>query len=186
MKEVKGKKFVNNYIINDRLEFSNLVSRGVRGEIIDVPGVAEGVLATRKVLKKVLDDLKKEGVQGAAEVLDNPNYFPRRWSVGKLQDIQEKVPYNQLINFLKNSLVRGSQNLSDVDGLRIAKHIYKVVNTNKFGDGFSIDRLLATTDADELRALIKEYAALDEDEISDLVQALLKPGRGKPKACFWI
>ena len=182
MKEVKGKKFVNNYIINDRLEFSNLVSRGVRGEIIDVPGVAEGVLATRKVLKKVLDDLKKEGVQGAAEVLDNPNYFPRRWSVGKLQDIQEKVPYNQLINFLKNSLVRGSQNLSDVDGLRIAKHIYKVVNTNKFGDGFSIDRLLATTDADELRALVRDYADLKPDELEDLVQALLKPGRGKPTA----
>jgi len=60
MKEVKGKKFGNKYVISDRLEFSNLVSRAVRGEIIDVPGVAEGALATRKVLKKVLDDLKKK------------------------------------------------------------------------------------------------------------------------------
>ena len=179
MKEVKGKKFGNKYVINDRLEFSNLVARAVRGEIIDVPGVAEGALATRKVLKKILDDLKKDGVEGAKEVLDNPNYFPRRWSVGKMQEIQEKVPYNKLINFLKNSLVRGSQDLSDVDGLRIAKHIYKVVNTNKFGDGFSIDRLLATTDADELRTLIKDYANLDPNEMEDLVQALLKPGRDK-------
>ena len=52
MKEVKGKKFGNEYNINDRLQFSDLVSRGVRGEIIDVAGVQEGVLATRKVLKK--------------------------------------------------------------------------------------------------------------------------------------
>jgi len=52
MREVKGKKFGNNYVINDRLEFSNLVSRAVRGEIIDVSGVAEAALATRKVLKK--------------------------------------------------------------------------------------------------------------------------------------
>ena len=182
MKEVKGKRFVSKYVIQDRLEFSNLVARGVRGEIIDVPGVAEGVLATRKVLKKVLDDLKKEGVEGAAEVLENPNYFPRKWSIGRMQDMQEKIPYNKLINFLKNSLVRGSQDLSDVDGLRIAKHIYKVVNTNKFGDGFSIDRLLYTNDADELRTLITDYANLDADEVEDLVQALLKPGRGKPTA----
>ena len=179
MREVKGKKFGNNYVINDRLEFSNLVSRAVRGEIIDVPGVAEAALATRKVLKKILDDLKKEGVQGAAEVLDNPNYFPRKWSMGKMADMQLKVNYVPFINFLKNSLVRGSQDLSDVDGLRIAKHIYKVVNTNKFGDGFSIDRLLATTDADELRTLINDYANLDASEMEDLVQALLKPGRDK-------
>ena len=182
MKEVKGKKFVSKYVIQDRLEFSNLVSRAVRGEIIDVPGVAEGALATRKVLKKILDDLKKEGVEGAAEVLENPNYFPRKWSIGRMQEMQEKIPYNKLINFLKNSLVRGSQDLSDVDGLRIAKHIYKVVNTNKFGDGFSIDRLLYTNDADELRNLIKDYADLDAGEIEDLVQALLKPGKGKATA----
>ena len=182
MKEVKGKKFVSKYVIQDRLEFSNLVSRAVRGEIIDVPGVAEGALATRKVLKKILDDLKKEGVEGAAEVLDNPNYFPRKWSIGRMQEMQEKIPYNQLINFLKNSLVRGSQDLSDVDGLKIAKHIYKVVNTNKFGDGFSIDRLLYTTDADELRTLITDSADLDAGEIEDLVQALLKPGRDKATA----
>ena len=182
MKEVKGKKFVSKYVIQDRLEFSNLVARAVRGEIIDVPGVAEGALATRKVLKKILDDLKKEGVEGAAEVLENPNYFPRKWSIGRMQDMQEKIPYNKLINFLKNSLVRGSQDLSDVDGLRIAKHIYKVVNTNKFGDGFSIDRLLYTTDADELRNLITDYANLDAGEVEDLVQALLKPGRGKATA----
>nr|BAR37665.1 putative internal virion protein [uncultured Mediterranean phage uvMED] len=182
MKEVKGKKLVSKYVIQDRLEFSNLVARAVRGEIIDVPGVAEGALATRKVLKKILDDLKKEGVEGAAEVLENPNYFPRKWSIGRMQDMQEKIPYNKLINFLKNSLVRGSQDLSDVDGLRIAKHIYKVVNTNKFGDGFSIDRLLYTTDADDLRTLITDYANLDAGEVEDLVQALLKPGRGKPTA----
>ena len=62
MREVKGKKFGNNYVINDRLEFSNLVSRAVRGEIIDVPGVAEGVLATRKVLNKILNDLCSSGI----------------------------------------------------------------------------------------------------------------------------
>lgn len=182
MKEVKNRRFGNDYNINDRMEFSNLVSRAVRGEIINVPGVEEGVLATRKLLKKILDDLKKEGVEGAKEVLDNPNYFPRRWSLGKMQDIQEKIPYVQLINFLKNSLVRGSKNLSDDDGLRIAKHIYKVVTTNKFGDGFSIDRLLYTTDPDDLRSLIRDYADLDADELEDLVQALLKPGKGKPTA----
>jgi len=182
MKEVKGKKFVSKYVIQDRLEFSNLVSRAVRGEIIDVPGVAEGALATRKILKKILDDLKKEGVEGATEVLDNPNYFPRKWSIGRMQEMQDKVNYVPFINFLKNSLVRGSQDLSDVDGLKIAKHIWKVVNTNKFGDGFSIDRLLYTTDADELRTLITDSADLDAGEIEDLVQALLKPGRDKATA----
>ena len=79
MLEVKGAKFLNKYNVNDRLEFSDLVARGTRGEDIDVPGVAEGVLATRKLFKGFLDDLKEEGVEGAAQVLDNPNYFPRQW-----------------------------------------------------------------------------------------------------------
>ncbi len=182
MQEVKKKKFGNDYNINDRMEFSTLVSRGVRGEIIDLPGVTEGVLATRKVLKKILDDLKKYGVEGAKEVLNNENYFPRKWSVDKMREMTPKLPYNQLINFLKNSLVRGSKNLSDEDALRITKHIYKVVNTNKFGDGFNIDRLLYTTDADELKTLIRDYADLEPEEIDDLVNALLKPGRDKPTA----
>lgn len=182
MREVKKKKFGNDYNINDRMEFSTLVSRGVRGEIMDVPGVAEGVLATRNVLKKILDDLKKDGVEGAKEVLNNANYFPRRWSISRMQEMQDKVLYNQLINFLKNSLIRGSKNLSDEDALRITKHIYKIVNTNKFGDNFSIDRLLYTTDADELKTVIRDYADLEPDEIDDLVDVLLKPGRDKPTA----
>ena len=51
MSMVKGKKFGNNYVINDRLEFSNLVSRAVRGEIIDVPGAFE-TFSYKKSIKK--------------------------------------------------------------------------------------------------------------------------------------
>jgi len=182
MKEVKNKRFGNEYNVNDRLEFSDLVSRGVRGEIIDVPGVAEGVLATRKVLKKILDDLKKEGVEGAKEVLDNPNYFPRRWSIGKMEQIQLKVPHNKFINFLKNSLIRGSKDLNEADALKISKGIYKVVTTNKFSDGFSVDRLLYTDDADELRALLRDHTELDDNELQSLVETLLEPSRAKPTA----
>lgn len=182
MKEVKGKKFGNEYNINDRLQFSDLVARGVRGEIIEVPGVAEGVLATRKVLKKILDDLKKEGVEGAKEVLDNPNYFPRRWSIGKMEEIQLKVSHNKFINFLKNSLMRGSRELEEKDALKITKGIYKVITTNKVSDGFSVDRLLYTNDADELRMLLSDYADLDPNEIDEIVEALLEPARAKPTA----
>jgi hypothetical protein len=183
MLEVKGAKFLNKYNINDRLEFSDLVARGTRGEDIDVPGVAEGVLATRKLFKGFLDDLKEEGVEGAAQVLDNPNYFPRQWSNGKIMEVSEKIGgYDNLINFLKNSLIKGSDDLADEDALKISQKIYKSVTTNRFGDGFSIDRILKTTDEDELRLLLADQVDLNQDEINDLVSLLLKPKKTQTTA----
>ena len=183
MFEVKGAKFLNKYNVNDRLEFSDLVARGTRGEDIDVPGVAEGVLATRKLFKGFLDDLKEEGVEGAAQVLDNPNYFPRQWSNGKIMEVSEKIGgYDNLINFLKNSLIKGSDDLADEDALKISEKLYKSVTTNRFGDGFSIDRILKTTNEDELRLLLTEQVDLNPDEINDLVSLLLKPKKTQTTA----
>ena len=70
---------------------------------------------------------------------------------------------------------KGSNNLSDADGLKLAGHIYRMIKTSKFSDGFSVDRILKTTDEDELRNLITDYTELSEKEISDLVKVLLKP-----------
>ncbi len=157
------------------MEFSNLVSRATRGEVVDIAAVNQGAAATRKLFKGMLDDLKKEGVTGAAEILDNPNYFPRHWSISRMQDVQASIGYNKVVNFLKNSLVKGSRDLSDADGLKLAGHIWRMINTAKFGDGFSVDRVLRTTDENELRSIIGDYTDLDTKEIEDLVKVLLKP-----------
>ena len=50
-----------------------------------------------------------------------------------------------------------------------------MINTAKFGDGFSVDRVLRTTDENELRSIIGDYTDLDTKEIEDLVKVLLKP-----------
>jgi hypothetical protein len=123
----------------------------------------------------MLDNLKKDGVEGAADILDNPNYFPRHWSISRMQDIQESIGLPKVINFLKNSLVKGSDNLSDADGIKLAGHIWRMINTSKFSDGFSVDRILKTSDETELRGLIGDYTKLNEQEINDLIKVLLKP-----------
>ena len=92
-----------------------------------------------------------------------------------MQDVQESIGLPKVINFLKNSLVKGSDNLSDADGIKLAGHIWRMINTAKFGDGFSVDRVLKTTDETELRAIIGDYTDLDTKEIEDLVKVLLKP-----------
>ena len=43
----------------DRMEFGNLVSRAIRGEVTDMISVQKGAEATRKQFKKMLDDKKK-------------------------------------------------------------------------------------------------------------------------------
>lgn len=177
----KTTKF-KSYNLNDRMQFSNLVSRAVRGEVLDIPAVTKGAEAVKKTFKRMLDDLKKDGVEGAADILDNPNYFPRHWSISRMQDVQERIGEDKLIDFLKNSLVKGSDNLSDTDGLKLAGHIYRMIKTSKFSDGFSVDRILKTTDEDELRNLITDYTELSEKEISDLVKVLLKPTKPKVPA----
>lgn len=182
MQDVKGKKYGIKYNLNDRIEFSNLVSRAIRGEVIDIPTVNQAADATRSMFKKMLDDLKESGVVGAADILDNPNYFPRQWSISNIQNITEKLTQkagagatDKIINFLKNSLVKGSDNLSEADGLKIASKIFRIINSSKFGDGLSVDRILKTTDETELRNLIRDYADLSEKEIADLAKVLLKP-----------
>lgn len=175
LKEIgKSTKF-KSYNLNDRMQFSNLVSRAVRGEVVDIASVTKGADATKKLFKRMLDDLKKDGVEGAADILDNPNYFPRHWSISRMQDIQESIGHDKIINFLKNSLVKGSDNLSDADGIKLAGHIWRMINTSKFSDGFSVDRILKTSDETELRGLIGDYTKLNEQEINDLVKVLLKP-----------
>ena len=42
--------------------------------------------------------------------------------------------------------------------------------------------MLYTNDADELRALLSDYADLDPNEIDEIVEALLEPSRAKPTA----
>jgi len=175
MNEVKGKKYGIKYNLNDRIEFSNLVSRAIRGEVIGITTVNQAADATRVMFKKMLDDLKESGVVGAADILDNPNYFPRQWSISRIQDVQEKIGEKNVVNFLKNSLVKGSDNLSEADGLKIASKIFRIINSSKFGDGLSVDRILKTTDETELKNLIKDYTDLSEREIADLAKVLLKP-----------
>ena len=179
LKEIgKSTKF-KSYNLNDRMQFSNLVSRAVRGEVVDIASVTKGADATKKLFKRMLDDLKKDGVEGAADILDNPNYFPRHWSISRMQDIQESIGHDKIINFLKNSLVKGSDNLSDADGIKLAGHIWRMINTSKFSDGFSVDRILKTSDETELRGLIGDYTKLNEQEINDLVKVLLKPKKSQ-------
>ena len=175
LKEIGKTTKFKSYNLNDRMQFSNLVSRAVRGEVVDFLSVTKGANATRKLFKGMLDDLRKDGVEGAADILDNPNYFPRHWSIERMQNVQESIGYDKIINFLKNSLVKGSDNLSDADGLKLAGHIWRMINTAKFSDGFSVDRILKTTDETELRAIIKDYTDLEVKEIEDLIKVLLKP-----------
>ena len=175
LKDIGKSTRFKSYNLTDRMEFSNLVSRAVRGEVTGIPAVNQAAEATKRLFKRMLDDLREDGVEGAADILDNPNYFPRHWSLSRMQDVQERVGEKNLINFLKNSLVKGSTNLSDVDGLKLAGHIYRMIKTSKFSDGFSVDRILKTTDENVLRNVITDYTDLDINEIQDLVKVLLKP-----------
>ena len=182
LKDIGKSTRFKSYNLNDRMEFSNLVSRAVRGEVIGIPAVTRAAESTKRLFKTMLDDLKTDGVTGAADILDNANYFPRHWSISRLQDVQERVGESKLINFLKNSLVKGSNNLSDADGLKLSASILRMIRSAKFSDGFSVDRVLKTTDETELRNLITDYTDLLEPDVNDLVKVLLKPKKPKVPA----
>ena len=184
------KVFFKRINYKNQTEFSNLVGRAIRGEVIDNPSVQKAAVSTKQVLKKVLDDLKKDNVIGAADIIDNPNYFPRKWMLSKLQEYTELIKEPNLIKFLKNSLVKGSKNLSDEDGSKLAEHILRMIKKSKYGDGISIDRILKTSDELELRELVKETTSLSDSEINDLIKTLIKvnksnvPTRLRRRASF--
>ena len=87
LKDIGKSTRFKSYNLNDRMEFSNLVSRAVRGEVIGIPAVTRAAESTKRLFKTMLDDLKTDGVTGAADILDNANYFPRHWSISRLQDV---------------------------------------------------------------------------------------------------
>lgn len=184
------KKFFKRYNYKTQEEFSNLVGRAIRGENIQIPAVQKAAVQSKVLLKNILDDLKAAKVQGATDVIDNPNYFPRKYLLSKIQKYTELVGETNLIKFLKNSLVKGSKDLSDEKGLKIAEHILKMIKKSKYGDGISIDRILNTSDELELRELIRTQTDLNDLETNDLVKTLLKekktnvPSRLRRRASF--
>ena len=178
------KVFIKSASINNISDFSEMVGRSIRGEVIDEPGVRKAAQHSRTFLKEMLDDFKKQGIAGAADILDNQNYFPRSWMVSKIVKISEKIKEENVIKFLKNSLIKGSRNLSDEDGFLLAKHILRMVKTTRYGDNLSIDRILKTTDESELRKILKDYTKLTDSEVNNLSRILLKPQKGNIPARF--
>ena len=162
------------YNYNDRVEFSKLVSNAVRGEGTDLKSVQRGAEASKRIFKNFLDDGKKYNVKGMEDIIDNQNYFPRHHSISKYQDIQEKIGQQNIVKFLSNSLVKGSNNLTEESALKLANNIFKIVTRSKLRDGFAVNRLLKSTDEIDLKNLIKDYTDLAETEINDLVKVLIK------------
>jgi len=178
------------YNYNDRLEFSRLVSNAVRGEGTELKSVQRAAEAPKKIFKSFLDDGKKYNVKGMEDIIDNQNYFPRHHSIGKYQDLGEKIGQQNIVKFLSNSLVKGSNNLTQESALKIANNIFKIVTRSKLRDGLAVNRLLKSTDEIDLKNLIKDYTDLGETEINDLVKALIKdrkpnlPARLRRRASF--
>jgi hypothetical protein len=171
------RKTIKTYSHSTLSEFSDKVGRAVRGEAIEDPGVQEAALYIRKFLKNFLETMRRDGVKGADEILDNVNYFPRHWSVRKISQIQENIGQENIHNFFKNSLIKGSKNLSEKDALTLSKHIFRMINRSKYGDGISIDRILKSSDETELRDLIKESTDISDGEINSLIKILTKDSK---------
>jgi hypothetical protein len=178
------------YNYNDRLEFSRLVSNATRGEGTELKSVQRAAEAPKKIFKNFLDDGKKYNVKGMEDIIDNQNYFPRHHSIGKYQDLGEKIGQQNIVKFLSNSLRKGSDNLTEESALKIASNIFKIVTRSKLRDGLAVNRLLKSTDETDLKNLIKDYTDLNETEINDLVKALAKdrkpnlPARLRRRASF--
>ena len=66
--------------------------------------------------------------------------------------------------------------------LKLSANILRMIRSAKFSDGFSVDRVLKTTDETELRNLITDYTDLLEPDVNDLVKVLLKPTKPKVPA----
>jgi hypothetical protein len=178
------------YNYNDRLEFARLVANATRGEGTELKSIQRGAEASKKLFKNFLDDGKKYNVKGMEDIIDNQNYFPRHHSIAKYQDIQEKIGQQNVVKFLSNSLRKGSDNLTEESSLKIANNIFKIVTRSKLRDGLAVNRLLKSTDENDLKNLIKDYTDLGETEINDLVKALVKdrkpslPSRLRRRASF--
>lgn len=178
------------YNYNDRLEFARLVSNATRGNPTELKSVQRGAESVKKIFKNFLDDGKKYNVKGMEDIIDNENYFPRHHSIAKYQDVQEKIGQQNIVKFLSNSLVKGSNNLTQDSALKIANNIFKIVTRSKLRDGLAVNRLLKSTDETDLKNLIKDYTDLNETEINDLVKALAKdrkpnlPARLRRRASF--
>jgi len=190
LKETKRSTNFIKYNYNDRLEFARLVSNATRGEATELKSIQRGAEASKKIFKNFLDDGKKYNVKGMEDIIDNQNYFPRHHSISRYQDIQEKIGQQNIVKFLSNSLVKGSNNLTQESALKIANNIFKIVTRSKLRDGLAVNRLLKSTDETDLKNLIKDYTDLNETEVNDLVKALVKdrkpnlPSRLRRRASF--
>lgn len=190
LKETGRSTNFSKYNYNDRLEFARLVANTTRGEGTQLKSVQKGADASKRVLKDFYDDGKKYNVKGMEDIIDNENYFPRHHLISKYQDIQIKIGETNIVKFLSNSLVKGSNNLNPESALKLANNIFKIVTRSKLRDGFAVNRLLRSTDETDLKNIIKDYTTLDEVDVNDLVKVLIKdvkpnlPARLRRRASF--
>ena len=154
--------------ITKRNEFNEMLSRAIRGEVVDSPSINSMAKAHADRMKDMLEMAKASGVRGADKVIENANYLTRIYSKAKMSDMVAKNGEQAVAEFLARAMRGGIDNASN---LKLAKYLMRVVRRGNEHNQINLGSLF-TAKSEDLQRILKDTTDLDDGAIEEIVLAM--------------
>ena len=154
--------------ISKRNEFNEMLSRAIRGEVVDSPSINSMAKAHADRMKDMLEMAKASGVRGADKVIENANYLTRIYSKVKMTEMVGKHTEQGVAEFLARAMRGGIDNASN---LKLAKYLMRVVRRGNEHNQINLGSLF-TAKAEDLQRILKETTDLDNGAIEEIILAM--------------
>ena len=175
---------VNHLFLKNRQRFRNEVGLAIR-ETAD--HADENVMAVvrqqRKLQAKLLDEAKRHGMRGMAEVAENPQYLMRVPMASRLNAAYSKFGVDAVHEQLAQAILKSSDDI-DIDKARKIADFYAdaVMRKDQHAE-LNLNRLWFDGDADALQEALERTGAPDDDIakiIKEMAEETADPDAGKP------
>jgi hypothetical protein len=154
-------------------KFGELVS-----DEVEVPGSVtdEAVIRAadrhRKLMAKILNDMKAANVKGADDIPEDLTYFTRLWDGALFRKAREDFGDDGVIEVLAKSFKSANRGVSDDVANAVARGMTKNIRKRHAGMNAGISRIFSTSDKETLRDLLLEEELVTEADADRLISQL--------------
>lgn len=185
MLNVKGKGKVRAmFSLRDAHEFSEEVSRAIRGDYVSISPQAKAIAGEHgRIMEAWLRAAQEAGVRGFDNIEPNPKYLPRLWHPEKLTRLRQNHGAHALESYLQVAIRVNGKSINDLEVRpliqRMARGMAQTLNDKSVGVSTDLAHAINLDDLEALRVAFGTEA----DEIITMIEkakASKQTKAGKP------
>mgnify|MGYP002619618960 FL=1 len=172
-----------------RLLFSHEITRAVRSNDVMTefdPSVVKAANAFRDMMNEwrklannpgLIDGTVRNPVRGFGSLHENPNYVPRVFNLGAIQDKLHRFGHQPVIKFFTQAILEANEGISEELAEKFARGYVRKLHGLSAGELFSNYRAFSGEDLEALRMALREGTDLADDELDRILDAF-RPKKG--------